>query len=137
MIFSSGYCQLASCWRQSISPLPGHSCSLVSSLSWQFSEYRRSVTSITASWNLTRNTNSRPAPPGLCCSCSVAKLYPTLCDPVDCSTPGPLVPHYLPEFARVHVHCISDAIQPSHFLPPSFPLASNLSWQQGLSQQVS
>lgn len=38
--------------------LPGHSCSLVSSVSWQFSECRQSVTSITTSWNLTQNTNS-------------------------------------------------------------------------------
>ena len=37
------------------------------------------------------------------------------------------VPHRLPEFAQVHVHCISDAIQPSHPLMPSSPSALNLS----------
>ena len=40
-------------------------------------------------------------------------------DPMDCSTPGFLVPHHLLEFAQVHVHCISDTIQPSHPLSPS------------------
>ena len=36
--------------------------------------------------------------------CSVVKLCPTLCDPMDCSTPGFLVLHYLLEFAQIHVH---------------------------------
>ena len=36
--------------------------------------------------------------------CSVAKLCPTLCDPMICSTPGFSVLHYLPEFAQTHVH---------------------------------
>ena len=39
-----------------------------------------------------------------CCCCSVAKSYPTLCDPVDFSTPGSSVLHYLPKFAQIHVH---------------------------------
>ena len=38
----------------------------------------------------------------------------TLCDPMDCSTPGLPIPHCLPEFAQFHVHWVSDAIQPSH-----------------------
>ena len=49
---------------------------------------------------------------------------PTLCDPMDRSTPGFPVLHYLPEFAQTPVHWVSDAIQPSRplFLPPSiFP----------------
>ena len=37
-------------------------------------------------------------------SCLVAQSCPTLCDPMDCSTPGFPVPHHLPEFAQVHVH---------------------------------
>ena len=41
---------------------------------------------------------------------SVAKSGPALCDPMDCSTPSLPVPHYLPEFAQVHVHWVSDAI---------------------------
>ena len=46
--------------------------------------------------------------------CSVIKSYPTLWDPVDDSMPGFLVLHCLSEFAQTHVHCISDAIQPSY-----------------------
>ena len=57
-----------------------------------------------------------------------------LCDPTDCSTPGLPVPHHLPEFAEVHAHCISDAVQPSHPLTPSTPSALNLSQHQGLFQ---
>ena len=60
-----------------------------------------------------------------CCCCSVAQSCPTLCDPMDCSTPGLPGPHHLPEFAQIHVHCIGDAIQPSHPLTPS-PSALNL-----------
>ena len=47
--------------------------------------------------------------------CLVTKSCPTLCDTVNCSTPGFPVPH-LSEFAQVHVHCTSDAIQPSHHI---------------------
>ena len=45
---------------------------------------------------------------------------------MDCSMPGLPVPHHLPEFAQVHVHCISDAIQPSHPLTHPSPSALNL-----------
>ena len=48
---------------------------------------------------------------------------------MDCSMPGLSVPHHLLKFAQVHVHCISDAIQPSHLLMPSSP-AFNLSQQE-------
>ena len=51
---------------------------------------------------------------------------------MDCSRPGLPVPLRLPEFAQVHVHCISDAIQPSHPLMPSSPSTFSLSQQQGL-----
>ena len=52
---------------------------------------------------------------------SVAQLCPTLCDPMNHSTPGLPVHHKLPEFTQTHVHQVSDAIQPSHPLPsPSF-----------------
>ena len=54
----------------------------------------------------------------LCC-CSVTQSCLTLGDLVDCSTPGLPVPPHLPKFAQVHVHCIDDAIQPSHPLMPS------------------
>ena len=50
------------------------------------------------------------------------------------STPGFPVLHYLQDFAQAHVHCVSDAIQPSHpLLPPSPPVLS-LSQHQGLFQ---
>ena len=58
----------------------------------------------------------------ICCFCSVTKSCPTLCDCMDCSTPGFRVPRHLLEFAQVHVHCIGDAIQPSHPLSPPFLL---------------
>ena len=66
---------------------------------------------------------------------SVAQSYPTLCDPMDCSTPGFPVPHHLPELAQTHVHWVDDAIQPSS-VPPSSPPAFSLSWHQGLFQWV-
>ena len=50
-----------------------------------------------------------------------------LCNHMDCSTPGLPVHHHLLEFAQIHVHRVSDAIQPSHPLLPSFPFAFNLS----------
>ena len=55
--------------------------------------------------------------------CLVAKSCPTLCNPIDGSTPGSSVLRCLPEFAQIHVHWVRDAIQPSHpLLPPSvFP----------------
>ena len=55
---------------------------------------------------------------------------------MDCSKPGFPVLHYLPEFALIHVHWVSDAIQPSHPLSPSSPSALNLSHHQGLFQWV-
>ena len=68
--------------------------------------------------------------------CSVAKSCPTLCDPMDCSTPGFPVLHSLPEFAKIYVHWVGDAIQPSHSLWSSSLLALNLSQHQGLFQWV-
>ena len=69
-----------------------------------------------------------------CCCSSITQSCLTLCDPVDCSTLGLTVPHHLLGFAQVHVHCISDAIQPSHPLMPSSPSALSLSQHQGLFQ---
>ena len=51
---------------------------------------------------------------GSFCCCSVPQLCLTLCDPMECSTPGFSVPHHLLEFAQVHVLCITDAIQLYH-----------------------
>ena len=49
---------------------------------------------------------------------SLAQLCPTLCDPMNCSTPGLPVHHQLPEFTQTHVNWVGDAIQPSHPLIP-------------------
>ena len=66
--------------------------------------------------------------------CSVTKLCPALCDPMDYSTSGFPVLHYLPEFAQTHAHCVDDAIQPFHPLSPPSPPAFDLSHHQGLFQ---
>ena len=58
---------------------------------------------------------------------SVAQSCPTLYNPMDYSTLGFPVHHQLLELAQIHVHQVSDAIQPSHSLPSSSPLALNLS----------
>ena len=55
---------------------------------------------------------------------SVAQSCLTLCDPMDCSTPGLLVHHQLPEFTQTHVYWVSDVIQPSHPLLSPSPLPS-------------
>ena len=52
---------------------------------------------------------------------SVAQSCPTLCDPMNRSTPGLPVHHQLLEFAQTHVHRVSDAIQPSHPLSSPSP----------------
>ena len=58
---------------------------------------------------------------------SVAQSCLTLCNPMDCSTPGLPVHHQLTEFTQTHVHQVSDAIQPSHPLSsPSLLLLSFL-----------
>ena len=58
---------------------------------------------------------------------SVTQSCPTLCDPMNCSTPGFPVHHQLPEFTQTHVHSVGDATQPSHPLSSPFPPALNLS----------
>jgi len=70
------------------------------------------------------------------CCCSVAKSSSTLCDLMDCSTPGFPVFNYLLEFAQTHVHLVRDIIQPSHPLLPSSPSALNLSQHQDLFERV-
>ena len=67
---------------------------------------------------------------------SVSELCPTLCSPMNCSTPGLPVHHKLPEFTQTHVHWIDDAIQPSHPLSSPSPPAPNPSQHQGLFQWV-
>ena len=67
----------------------------------------------------------------------VARLRPTLCNPMNRSTPGLLVHHQLPEFNQTHVHWVGDAIQPSHPLSSLSPPALKLSQHQGLFKWVS
>ena len=66
---------------------------------------------------------------------SFAQLCPTLCDPMNHSTPGLPVHHQLPEFTQTHIHQVNDAIQPSHPLsfsscPQSLPASGSfpMSW---------
>ena len=67
---------------------------------------------------------------------SVAQSCPTLCDPMNSSTPSLPVHHQLPEFSQIHVHLVSDTIQSSHPLSsPSSP-APNPSQHQSLFQWV-
>ena len=68
----------------------------------------------------------------LICCCSVTKLYPVLCNPMNYNTPGFFVFHYLPEFAQTHVYWVSDAFQPPHPLstlsscPQSSPASGSI-----------
>ena len=68
----------------------------------------------------------------LCCCHSVTQLCPTLCNHMDCSTPGFPVLHQLLELAQIHVHQVGDAIQPPHPLLSLSPPTFNLSQHQGL-----
>ena len=68
---------------------------------------------------------------------SVAQSCPTLCNPMNRSTPGLPVHHQLLEFTQTHVHWVSDAIQPSHPLSSPSPPALTLSQHQGLVKWVS
>ena len=70
---------------------------------------------------------------------SLAQSCPTLCDPMNRSTPGLPVHHHLPEFTQTHIHRVGDAIQPSHPLSSpspapnpsqhqSFPMSQLFTW---------
>ena len=67
---------------------------------------------------------------------SVAQSCPTLCDPMNHSTPGLPVHDKLPEFTQTHAHWVGDAIQPSHPLLSPPPPAPNPSQHQGLFQWI-
>ena len=66
---------------------------------------------------------------------SVAQSCPTLCDPMNRTTPGLPVHYQLPEFTQTHIHGVSDAIQPSHPLSSPPPPAFNLSQHQVFSNE--
>jgi len=68
---------------------------------------------------------------------SVTQSCPTLCDPMDCSTPGLPVHHQLWEFTQTHVHLVDDAIQPSHPLSSPSPPAPNPSQHQSIFKWIS
>ena len=74
---------------------------------------------------------------GSCCCFSVSHSCLNLCNPMDCSTPGFAVLHYLLELAQTHVHWVGDAIQLSHPLSPASNPALNLSQHQDIFQWVS
>ena len=67
---------------------------------------------------------------------SVAQSCPTLCDPMNYSTPSLQVHHQLPELTQIHVHQVGNAIQPSHPLSSPSPPAANPSQHQGFFQWV-
>ena len=68
---------------------------------------------------------------------SVAQSYPTLCDPMDCSTLGLPVHHQFLEYTQSHAHWVGDAIQPTHPLSSSSSPTINLPPHQGLFKWVS
>ena len=68
---------------------------------------------------------------------SVTQSCPTLCDPMNLSTPGLPMHHQLPESTQTYVHWVGDAIQPPHALSSPSPPAFSLSQLQGLFKWVS
>ena len=66
---------------------------------------------------------------------SVAQSCPTLCDPMNLSTPGLPIHNQLLEFTQTHVHRVGDAIQPSHPLSSPSPFVLNLSQHQVFSNE--
>ena len=66
---------------------------------------------------------------------SVQSLSLTLCDPMNCSTPGLPVQHQHPESTQTHVHWVGDALQPSHTPSSPSPPTLNLSQHQHLSNE--
>ena len=91
--------------------------------------------------NLNKNGIQKYLFPGICqvlgCSVqfsSVAQSCLTLCDPMNRNTLGLPVHHQLLEFTQIHIHLVSDAIQPSHPLSSPSPPAPNPSQHQSLFQ---
>ena len=82
------------------------------------------------------NENSKPRKLSSVQFSSVAQSCPTLCDPMNRSTPGLPVHYQLPEFTQTHFHRVSDAIQLSHPLSSPSPPASNPFQHQSLFQWV-
>ena len=88
-------------------------------------------------WNALESPRNHCPCPACPYCCLVAQSCPTLCDPMNCSTPGLPVLHHLQELAQTHIHWVSDAIQASHPLSSPSPSAFYLSQHQSLFQWVS
>ena len=84
--------------------------------------------------HLNKDLKLRPAMSSSVQFSSVAQSCPTLCDPMNHSTPGLPVHHQLPEFIQTDTHRVDDAIQPSHPLSSPSPPAPNPSQHQSLFQ---
>ena len=97
------------------------------------------TTSLSTAWNFSPNVVIRKYYTPCLSETSVSSVTQaclTLCDPMNCSTPGFPVYHQLLEFTQTHVHWVRDTIQPFHpLLPTSLP-ALNLSQHQGLCQWI-
>ena len=103
---------------------------------WEFTKW--STLLLEAFWVLQMNLKDAKGKPHLngVEFSSAAQSCLTLCDPMNCSTPGLPVHHQLPEFTQTDVHRVSNAIQPSHPLSSPSPPAPNPSQHQGLFQWV-
>ena len=86
-------------------------------------------------WNLNKKKEIFESPNSFISSVQ-SLSHVRLCDCMNCSTPGLLVHHQLPEFTQTHVHRVGDTIQPSHPLSSPSPPAPNPSQNQGLFQWV-
>ena len=118
-------------WKHSIFKLPWWSSGWDSSLSMQGAQVQSLVWRVRiphATWLLLQ---SRRRLKHSVQFSSVPQSCPTLCDPMDCSTPGLPVHHQLPELTQTHVPRVGDAIQPSHPLSSPSPPTFNLSQHQG------
>ena len=115
-------------WKQAGS-LRWISCTLVASDCLPIT-FREDMRVSLAEAGFLQQSTSKCLRPLLCGCCSGSQSCPTLCDPRSCNMPGLPVPHHLPEFAQVHVHCLSgDAVQPSvalFLLPSIFPSIRDL-----------
>ena len=90
-------------------------------------------------WRWRRWTSTRKTNPQVTINyqfSSVTQSCPTLCDPMDCSTPGFPVHHQLPDVAQTHVHWVGDTIQPSHPLLSLSTPAFNLSHIRVFSSEL-
>ena len=94
------------------------------------------VNNVSAKWSINGNTLGFTKPPSFSSVCLVAQSCPTLCNPMDCRTPGFPVRHQLPKPTQTHVHQVGAAIQLSCLLLLPSPPTFNLSRHQGLFQWV-